>query len=32
MLNWEYLKTKYQLIKVEDLPDDWELYSIKNNP
>jgi len=29
MLNWEYLKAKYQLIKDTNLPDDWELYSIK---
>ncbi len=29
MLNWEYLKTKDSLVKMEDLPDNWELYSIK---
>jgi len=29
MLNWEYLKTHYQLIKLSDLPDYWELYSIR---
>lgn len=28
MINWEYLKTKYQLVKAEDLPDNWELYYI----
>lgn len=32
MLNWEYLKAKYQLIKNSDLPNDWELYSIKKPP
>ncbi|HTA26194.1 MAG TPA: hypothetical protein VK809_00280 [Bacteroidia bacterium] len=28
MLNWEYLNTKYQLIKLRDLPDNWGLYYI----
>lgn len=32
MLNWEYLKANYHLTKLSDLPDDWELYSIKTLP
>jgi len=29
MLNWNYLKATCHLIKIEDLPDGWELYSLK---
>ncbi|HTB30474.1 MAG TPA: hypothetical protein VK808_00510, partial [Bacteroidia bacterium] len=31
MFNWRYLNTKYQLIKIKDLPDNWELFYIKNS-
>jgi hypothetical protein len=26
MINWYYLKAKYKLTKLSDLPDNWELY------
>jgi len=31
MLNWEYLKAKYPFSKVEDLPDNWELFYITDS-
>ncbi len=31
MLNWGYLNKKYQLRKLMDLPDKWELYSMKTS-
>ena len=29
MLNWEFLKQQYQFTKLENLPDNWELYEIR---
>ena len=27
MINWEFLNTRYQLVKIEDMPAGWGLYS-----
>jgi hypothetical protein len=29
MINWNYLKMNYKLVKLESYDDGWELYEIR---